>query len=104
MRWGLARYGSSVNYFCFLGKRAGEVEGCFDELLTERVVAVGLGSGADPAGHAATAHDGGGDAGDLIGPSFVVLADAQEQAAAARATEQIAVEQICPTAEHGFFG
>ena len=36
--------------------------------------------------------------------SFVVLADAQEQAAAARADEQIAMEQICPSAEHGFLG
>jgi hypothetical protein len=80
------------------------VQGCVDELLTERVVAVGLGSGAGPAGHAAAAHDGGGDAGDLVGPGFVVLADAQEQAATARAAEQIAVEQICPSTEHGFFG
>jgi hypothetical protein len=86
------------------GEGAGEVEGCVDELLTERVVAVGLGGGADPAGHAAAAHDGGGDAGDLVGPCFVVLADAQEQAAAARATEQIAMQQPCPSAEHGFFG
>ena len=72
--------------------------------MTERVVAVGLGGGADPAGHAAAAHDGGGDAGDLVGPGFVVLADAQEQAAVARSAEQIAVEQLCPSAEHGFFG
>jgi hypothetical protein len=86
------------------GEGAGEVEGGVDELLTERVVAVGLGSGADPAGHAAAAHDGGGDAGDLVRPGFVVLADAQEQAAAARTDEQIAVEQICPSAEHGFLG
>jgi hypothetical protein len=34
--------------------------------------------------------------------SFVVLADAQEHAAAARSDEQIAVEQICPSAEHRF--
>jgi hypothetical protein len=86
------------------GKGAGEVQGCFDELLTERVVAVGLGGGADPAGHAAAAHDGGGDAGDLVGPGFVVLADAQEQAALARSDEQVAVEQPRPSAEHGFFG
>jgi hypothetical protein len=79
------------------------VHGCVDELLTERVVAVGLGSGADPAGHAAATHDGGGDAGDLVGPGFVVLADAEEQAAMACAAEQIAVEQICPSTEHGFF-
>ena len=65
---------------------------------------LGLGGGADPAGHAAAAHDGGGDAGDLVGPGFVVLADAQEQAAAARSAEQIAVEQPRPAAEHGFFG
>ena len=70
------------------------MDGCFDELLTERVVAVGLGGGADPAGHAAAAHDGGGDTGDFVGPDFVVLADAQEQATVARAAEQIAVEQI----------
>jgi hypothetical protein len=71
--------------------------------LTERVVAVGLGCGADPAGDAAATHDGGGDAGDLVGPGFVVLADAQEQAATTRAAERIAVEQPCPSAEHGFF-
>jgi hypothetical protein len=40
------------------------VEGGFDEFLTERVVAVGLGGEADLAGHAAAAHDGGRDAGD----------------------------------------
>ena len=34
----------------------------------------------------------------------IVLADAQEQAATARAAEQIAVEQPRPSAEHGFFG
>ena len=34
--------------------------------------------------------------------SFVVLADAQEQAAAARSDEQIAVEQIGPSTEHRF--
>jgi hypothetical protein len=80
------------------------VQGCVDELLTERVVAVGLGGGADPARHAAAAHDGGGNAGDFVGPGFVVLADAQEQAATACAAEQIAVEQPRPSAEHGFFG
>jgi hypothetical protein len=57
-----------------------------------------------PAGHLTAAHDGGGDAGDFGGPGFVVLADAQEQAAAARSAEQIAVEKIGPAAEHGFFG
>jgi hypothetical protein len=87
-----------------LRKRAGEVESCGDEFLTERVVAIGFGSGANPAGHTAAAHDGGGDAGDFVGPGFVVLTDAQQQAAAARADEQIAVEQICPSTEHGFFG
>ena len=80
------------------------MQGCFDEFLTERVVAVGLGGGADPAGHAAAAHDGGGDAGDFVNPGFVVLADTQEQAATASAAEQIAVEQPRPSAEHGFFG
>ena len=70
------------------------MEGCFDELLAERVVGVGLGSGADPAGHAAASHDGGGDSVDLVGPGFVVLADAQEQAAAAGGDEQVAVPSL----------
>jgi hypothetical protein len=55
-------------------------------------------------GRAAAAHGGGGDAGDLVGPGFVVLADAQEQAAAARSAEQVAVEQIGQAAEHRFLG
>jgi hypothetical protein len=75
-----------------------------DERLPEGVVPAGLGGGADPAGHFAAAHDGGGDAGGLVGPGFVVLADAQEQAAAARSAEQVPVEEVRPSAGHGFFG
>lgn len=100
-----ATRGAAIVLLRFLpGKRAGERERSVDELLTERVVAVDLGGGANPAGHAAAAHDGGGDAGNLVGPGFVVLADAQQQAAAACSAEQIAVEQPRPAAEHGLFG
>lgn len=85
-------------------ERGGEAEGAVDELLAEGVVPVGLGCGADPTGHGAAAHDGGGDAGDGGGPGFALLADAEEQAAATRSEEKIAVEEPCPSSEHGFFG
>ena len=72
------------------------MHGGIDEFLAQSVVAVNLRCNADPARHAA-AHDGGGDVGNFVGPNFVVTANAQEQATAARTDEQIAVEEICPS-------
>ena len=70
---------TSIVLLLFFRKRGGELERCVDEFLTKRVIAVSLGSGADPARHAAAAHDSGGDAGDLIGPGFVVLATSRSR-------------------------
>jgi hypothetical protein len=86
------------------GEGAGELHGGVDEFLAQSVVAVNLRCNADPAGHAAAAHDGGGDTGNFVGPNFVVTANAQEQTTAARTDEQITVEEIRPSAEHGFLG
>lgn len=88
----------------FPGQRAGESDRGIEKMLSKRVVAVGFGRCADITVHPTSLHHDGDNPGKIEGPHLIVASDAEHEAAAACSTEEIAMEEEGPSAEHCLFG